>query len=131
MGDKRGCRKSHGIDIKNGVEVLSLFTKILNKEIASEIIFENELVFAIKDITPKAPIHLLIIPKKEIDSLQNLKEEDFFIANEMIKAVQLLAKKYGIEKGYRLVVNNGKGAGQTIFHLHFHLLGGKTMTEDL
>jgi len=110
---------------------MTLFTKIINREIKSEIVYEDEKVIAIRDIAPKAPVHLLIIPKKEISSLQEMKEEDFPIFSEMIEVVQILAKKFNIETGYRLVVNNGKGAGQTIFHLHFHLLGGKTMTEDL
>jgi len=109
---------------------MSVFTKILNREIDSDIVYENEFVFAIKDINPKAPVHLLIIPKKEILSLQTIDDQDLHIVPEMIKAVKKLAKDFDIENGYRLVVNNGKGAGQTVFHLHFHLLGGKTMTED-
>jgi len=109
---------------------MSVFTKILNREKDSDIVYENEFVFAIKDINPKAPVHLLIIPKKEILSLQTIDDQDLHIVPEMIKAVKKLAKDFDIENGYRLVVNNGKGAGQTVFHLHFHLLGGKTMTED-
>lgn len=109
---------------------MSVFTKILNKEIRGDIVYENEHVFAIKDINPKAPVHLLIIPKKEIYSLQTIHDQDLHVVPEMIKAVKKLAKDFEIENGYRLVVNNGKGAGQTVFHLHFHLLGGKTMAED-
>jgi len=107
---------------------MSIFTKILQREIPSEILFENDSVFAIKDIAPQAPIHLLIIPKKEIENLQSANDPKIF--EEMLKAVQHLAKEFGIENGYRLVVNNGKGAGQTVDHLHFHLLGGKTLSHS-
>lgn len=109
---------------------MTLFTKIINREIDADVVYENEKLIVIKDIAPKAPIHLLIIPKKEISSLQEMEEGDFFLFSDIIKTVQLLAKKYNVENGYRLVINNGKGVGQTVFHLHFHFLGGKTMTED-
>jgi histidine triad (HIT) family protein len=109
---------------------MSVFTKIINREIKAELVYEDEHVIAIHDIAPKAPIHILVIPKKEILSLQSIKEEEMFIIAHMIKAVQVIAKQLKIEKGYRLVVNNGKEAGQTVFHLHFHILAGKTMTEN-
>lgn len=109
---------------------MSIFTKIIQNEIPADILFENDHVIAVKDISPQAPVHLLIIPKKEIATLQMVSEEDQYLFIEMMKVVQHLAKEFGIENGYRLVVNNGKGAGQTVFHLHFHLLGGKTMSHS-
>lgn len=109
---------------------MSIFTQIIDKKIPADIVYENDFVFAIKDISPQAPVHLLIIPKKEIATLQLIKEEDQPLFIEMMKAVQHLAKEFAIENGYRLVVNNGKGAGQTVYHLHFHLLGGKTMSHS-
>lgn len=108
----------------------TIFEKIIAREIPSQIVFENDQVIAIKDIYPKAPIHLLIIPKKMIPTFQDLKEEDFFLLGEIAKAAQTLAVEFGVAKnGYRLLVNNGLYAGQTIFHLHFHLLGGHELGE--
>lgn len=101
----------------------TIFGKIINREIPAEIVFENEKVIAIKDIHPHAPIHLLIIPKKEIPDLQSL--EDYTLMGEIVKVAQKLAKEFGIEEGYRLLTNNGPHAGQTVFHLHFHLIGGR------
>lgn len=107
---------------------MSIFTKIIKREISSDILYENEHLIVINDIAPQAPVHLLIIPKKEITNLQAVKDSMVFV--EIFKAVQKLAKDFGIENGYRLVVNNGKGAGQTVDHLHFHLLGGKTLSHS-
>jgi diadenosine tetraphosphate (Ap4A) HIT family hydrolase len=73
---------------------------------------------------PKAPVHLLIIPKKVIKDLQSMEESDFPLLGEVVKVAQKLAKEFNLGEGYRLIVNNGPQAGQTIFHLHFHLLGG-------
>lgn len=105
----------------------SIFEKIIDREIPSEIVFENERVIAIKDIHPQAPVHLLIITKKKIGDIQSLKQEDYPLLEEIIRLAQRLAVEFGIEKGYRLITNNGSSAGQTIFHLHFHLLGGKEL----
>lgn len=105
----------------------TIFGKIIKGEIPSEKVFENERILAIKDITPKAPVHLLIMPKKEIRDFQSIKPEDFPLIDEIITVTQNLAKEYGIADGYRVVVNNGSDAGQTVFHLHFHLLGGQEL----
>jgi histidine triad (HIT) family protein len=102
----------------------TLFGKIISGELPAEKVFENDFLIVIKDIAPKAPVHLLIISKKEIPDLQSVKEEDWPIVTEMIKVAQQLAVEFKVEKGYRLLTNNGTQAGQTIFHLHFHLLGG-------
>ena len=109
---------------------MSIFTKIIDRTADADIIYENQDVIVIKDIAPQAPIHLLVIPKVEIKSLQAVKDNELSVVSQMIKAVQIVAKNLNIEKAYRLVVNNGKQAGQSIFHLHFHLLAGKNMTEN-
>lgn len=109
----------------------TLFGKIIQGEIPAEKVFENQFVIAIKDIHPAAPVHILIMPKKEIPDLQSVKEEDLFLMGEVVKAAQLLAKQFGIEEGYRLLTNNGSESGQSIFHLHFHLIGGRRLTHGL
>lgn len=106
----------------------TIFEKIIAGELPSTKVFENELVIAIEDIAPKAPVHLLIIPKKVIVDLQSLQPADYPLITEIVRVAQLLAQEYGVDKsGYRLLVNQGKDAGQTIFHLHFHLLGGQEL----
>ena len=86
----------------------TIFEKIIAREIPSQIVFENDQVIAIKDIYPKAPVHLLIIPKKMIPTFQDLQEEDFSLLGEIAKAAQILAVEFGVAKnGYRLLVNNG------------------------
>lgn len=103
----------------------TLFEKILDGEIPGEIVYEDEKVFAIKDISPKAPVHLLIIPKKVVPDLQTMQRGEFSLLGDIVTVAQKLALQYGLnESGYRLLVNNGPDAGQTIKHLHFHLLGG-------
>lgn len=103
----------------------TLFEKIIAGEIPAQKVYENEHLIAIKDIAPQAPVHLLIITKKVIPNLQSIKKEDYFLLGEVIEAAKKLAKDFNLEKGgYRLLVNNGHHAGQTIPHLHFHLLGG-------
>lgn len=109
----------------------TVFGKIIKGELPSEKVFENDRILAIKDIKPEAPIHLLIIPKKEIRDLQSVQPEDLPLIAEMIQVAQQLAVEFGIADGYRLVTNNGPKGGQVIFHLHFHLLGGKQMSPSL
>ena len=108
-----------------GLKMKTLFEKIIGGELPAEKVYEDERIVAIKDIAPKAPVHLLIIPRKVIPDLQTLQKEDFPLLGEIVVVAQKLAKKFDLaESGYRLLVNNGPDAGQTIFHLHFHLLGG-------
>ena len=107
----------------------TVFGKIIAGQIPCKKVFENDSVLAIEDIAPVAPVHLLIIPKKPIANLQALSEEDFPLILEVIKVAKKLAKEYGIEEGYRLITNSGAEAGQTIFHLHFHLIGGRPLTH--
>lgn len=104
----------------------SIFSKIIKREIPAEIVFEDNEIIAIKDINPQAPIHILIIPKKEIPTLNDLNENDAQLIGKIFIIAKDLAIKNGIsEDGYRLVVNCNKNAGQTVFHIHFHLLGGR------
>jgi histidine triad (HIT) family protein len=106
----------------------SIFELILEGEINSNIIYENDYVFAINDINPVSTIHILIIPKKKIESINFIEEEDSKFLAQMFLTAKLLAKKYEINNsGYRLVVNNGENAGQTVFHIHMHLIGGEKL----
>lgn len=105
----------------------TVFKKIIDRELPAEIVFENERILAIVDIHPIAPVHLLIMPKKEIASIQVMEEEDLPLLAELFTVAQELARRYGVEGGYRLLTNNGRSAGQTIFHLHFHLIGGRPL----
>ncbi len=103
----------------------TLFERIIQGEIPCEKVFENENIFAFKDIAPKAPVHILIVPKKVIPDLQSVNLEDLALMGEIVQVAQRLAREFDIEEdGYRLICNNGPFAGQTIYHLHFHLLGG-------
>ncbi|OGN60404.1 MAG: histidine triad nucleotide-binding protein [Chlamydiae bacterium RIFCSPHIGHO2_12_FULL_27_8] len=108
----------------------TLFEKIIKREIKADIVYEDDQVIAIKDICPKAPVHLLIISKKVIESFQKITKNDFPIINKMMEVCQKLAVEFAIENGYRIITNVGKNAGQTILHLHFHLLGGKDLKWD-
>ena len=98
-----------------------LFCKIINKEVPSDIIYEDEKVIAFKDIHPKAPVHLLIVPKKHIPSVDHLEIEDKTLMGELILTAQKIAREKKL-KGYRLQINVGRPAGQLIDHLHLHLL---------
>lgn len=106
-----------------------LFCKIINKEINSNIAFEDEHIVAFHDINPKAPIHLLIIPKKHISTINEVCIEDKELLGHMILIAKQLAQEHNIEKsGYRLVFNTNQAGGQEIYHIHLHLLGGKQMS---
>ncbi len=105
----------------------TVFGKIIEGSLPSEKVYEDEDIIAIKDIAPVARVHILIMPKKSFHDLQSLPPEEFYLLGKIVAVAQKLAKEYGIEEGYRLLTNNGKGAGQTIFHLHFHLIGGRQL----
>ena len=106
----------------------TIFKKIIDKEIPAEIVFEDDEILAFKDITPQAPIHYLIIPKKEIATLNDINENDDRIIGKVIRIASELAKRENIDKdGYRLVMNCNENGGQTVFHIHCHLLGGRDM----
>jgi len=104
------------------------FCKIANKETLAEIVYEDDKFIAFKDIHPKAPLHLLIIPKKHIPSVDHLESKDQRLMGELFLVAQKIARAEGVDKtGYRLIFNIGKDAGQTVDHLHLHLLGGKKL----
>lgn len=105
----------------------TIFGKIIRGELPSEKVFENDKFLVIKDIYPAAPVHLLIISKKEYAGLQAVPKEDLGIIAEAAAIAQQLAEEFEIEEGYRFLTNNGSEAGQTIFHLHFHLIGGRSL----
>jgi histidine triad (HIT) family protein len=105
----------------------TVFSLIIQGKIPSTKVFENERILAIEDIHPIAPIHILIMPKKQIHNLQALSPEDLPLIGEIIQVAQQIAEEKGIAGGYRLLTNSGPDAGQTIFHLHFHLIGGRVL----
>ena len=107
----------------------SIFSKIINKEIPANIVFESDSVLAFKDINPQAPVHILIIPKIEIPKVTDINgNEHSQLLGEMIDAANKIAKDLGIsEDGFRLVFNCGDNGGQEVYHLHLHLLGGRKM----
>lgn len=103
-----------------------LFCKIINKEIKSSIVFENDKILAFKDINPQSPVHILIIPKKHIPGLNDVSAGDETLLGEIQLTANLLAKREEISgDGYRIVVNCGPYAGQAVEHLHYHLMGGR------
>lgn len=108
-----------------------LFCKVINKEVPAEIVYENDKFVAFKDVHPKAPLHLLIVPKKHIPSVDHLESKDQKLMGELFLTAQKIARDQGVAKtGYKLVFNVGKGAGQIIEHLHLHLLGGWQTPEE-
>ena len=105
-----------------------IFCKIANKEIPSTIVYEDEDVIAFRDLNPEAPVHILVIPKKHIASLNAATAEDQQLLGKFLLTIQKIAAEQGIaEKGYRVVTNCGEQGGQTVMHLHFHLMGGREM----
>ncbi len=124
MENEGRCDESACFDIKGH---MTLFGKIISGQLRSEKVFENERILAIKDKYPIAPVHILIMPKNEIACLQELKVEDLPLIAEIIQVATILADEFGVTDGYRLLTNNGSEAGQTIFHLHFHLIGGRPL----
>lgn len=106
-----------------------LFCKIIKKEIPAQIVYENENLVAFTDINAQAPIHILLIPREHFSSLNQIPEEKKNILAELLLAARQIAKEKGIsERGYRIVLNTEKESGQAVFHIHFHLLGGRQMT---
>lgn len=105
----------------------SIFTKIKNKEIPGSIIYEDDKCFALEDINPQAPVHILIVPHKEIAKISDSTQEDIELLGHLILASKTIAQKYELENNYRLIINNGAGAGQSVFHVHVHLMGGRSL----
>jgi len=106
-----------------------IFCKIINRKLPSTIIAENNDILVIQDIQPKAPIHYLIIPKNHIEDIQSLSEADAFYSSHMLMMAGQISKKLSGSQAFRLIINNGSEAGQSVFHLHCHFLSGKIMTD--
>lgn len=105
----------------------TIFSKIIRREIPAEIVYEDDLALAFKDITPQAPVHILVIPKKQIPKLADAQPEDHKIMGHLLLTAQRVAEQAGLTNGYRVVINNGHDGGQTVYHLHLHILGGREM----
>jgi histidine triad (HIT) family protein len=106
----------------------SIFTRIINREIPASIVYEDELVIAFHDINPQAPVHVLIVPKTEIATVNDVTETHELALGRLFSAARKIAKEMGIaENGYRLMVNVNQHGGQEVFHIHMHLLGGRPL----
>ncbi len=105
----------------------TVFQKIIDKEIPTDIIYEDEICIAIHDLHPQAPIHILIIPKKSITKVSEANDEDKALLGHLMLVGNKLARQQNIDDGFRFIINNGAKAGQSVFHLHVHLLGGRIM----
>lgn len=105
----------------------TLFSKINARTIPADIVYEDEHCFAFRDINPQAPTHVLLVPKKEIPRLVDATAEDHALMGHLLLAAGTVAKQLGVGEAFRLVVNNGEEAGQSVFHLHLHILGGRPL----
>ena len=105
----------------------TIFSKIIRREIPADIVYEDDLCLAFRDITPQAPTHILVIPKKPIAKLSEVQAEDKALLGHLLYAVSEIARQEEVDQGYRVVINSGEKAGQTVFHLHMHLIGGRTL----
>ena len=104
---------------------MTIFKKIIDHEIPADIVYEDDQCLAFRDISPQAPTHILVIPKKEITAVDALTEEDQMLVGHIFLVIRKIAKDEGLTDGFRVVTNNGQNACQTVPHLHFHLLGGR------
>ena len=107
---------------------MTIFQKIIDREITADIVYEDELCLAFRDVSPQAPTHVLLIPKKPVASLDEFTDEDQQLAGHLLMTVPKVAAELGLADGYRTVVNTGSKGGQTVFHLHIHILGGRSLT---
>jgi histidine triad (HIT) family protein len=106
----------------------TIFSKIIRREIPADIIYEDELILAFRDVQPQAPVHILVIPKQPIESIATVTSSDQAILGHLMVKIQHIAAVAGLSKGYRVVTNIGEDGGQSISHLHFHILGERKMT---
>ncbi|MBA63191.1 MAG: histidine triad nucleotide-binding protein [Planctomycetaceae bacterium] len=106
----------------------TIFKRIIDGEIPANIIYEDEHCLAFHDVAPQAPVHILVIPKKEIASIEHLEGDDKELIGHLFLIIQKIARQQGLaEDGYRVICNCGEGGGQTVFHLHYHLIGGRSL----
>lgn len=108
-----------------------LFCKIIAGSIPSTKVYEDETVFAFRDIAPQAPTHILVIPKAHMASVNDITAENSAVVSHIFEVIPQIAKAEGLDGGYRVVSNCGADAGQTVHHLHFHILGGKTLSLEM
>lgn len=106
----------------------TIFAKIIDRDIPAKIVYEDELCLAFQDVAPRAPMHILIIPKKPIAKLADASTEDQAVLGHLMLTAARIAREQGHGEAFRLVVNNGEDAGQSVFHLHLHILGGRPFT---
>jgi len=105
-----------------------IFCKIVNKEVSADIVYEDKDILAFKDIEPKTPVHLLIIPKKHIPAVDHIESQDKDLIGQLLLTAKKIARDQGVaQTGYRLIFNVGRDAGQTVDHLHLHLMGGEKL----
>ena len=106
----------------------TIFKRIIDGTIPANVVYEDEQCLAFHDVTPQAPVHILVIPKKEIASIDDLSAEDEQLIGHLFLVIQQIAREQGLaENGYRVICNCGEGGGQTVFHLHYHLMGGRNL----
>ncbi len=105
----------------------TIFGKIIRREIPADIVYEDDMALAFRDVNPQAPVHILVIPKKPIPKLADAESEDHALMGHLLLTVKRVAEQAELDYGYRVVVNNGFDGGQTVDHLHFHILGGRQM----
>lgn len=106
---------------------MTIFSKIINGDIPADIVYEDDLCLAFRDVNPQAPTHVLLIPRKPIASLNELSDDDQQLAAHLLMTVPKVAEQLGMADGYRTVINTGERGGQTVFHLHIHILGGRSL----
>ncbi|MEM1190403.1 MAG: histidine triad nucleotide-binding protein [Pseudomonadota bacterium] len=107
----------------------TIFAKIIDGEIPAEKVYEDEHCIAINDINPQAPVHVLVIPKKGIAKLSDAEDEDQDLLGHLMLAAGKISRQLGVSDAFRLIINNGAGAGQTVFHLHLHIIAGRSFAE--
>jgi histidine triad (HIT) family protein len=106
----------------------TVFSKIIRKEIPADIIYEDNLAIAFNDINPQAPVHILVIPKEPIAKLADAESKDHALMGHLLLTAKRVAEQAGLDNGYRVVINTGDDGGQTVYHLHLHILGGRQLT---
>lgn len=106
----------------------TIFSKIIRREIPADIVYEDNLCLAFRDINPQAPVHVLVIPKEPIARLSDAESQNHALMGHLLLTVKRVADQLGLEQGYRVVINNGDDGGQTVNHLHLHVLGGRTLS---
>ncbi len=127
LGYAKGCRV-WGVEIANVMSQSdTLFSKIIRREIPADIVYEDDLALAFRDISPQAPTHILVIPKQPIPRVSEAEATDQALLGHLLLTVKTIAEQEGLGNGYRVVINNGRDGGQTVDHLHLHILGGRSL----